>query len=77
MQDFPVHWLGAGYYQKYSGGQIRQQIKAVTNAGLDEWLPWNPNVSYSENGLLKKIKRAAMIAALFTYYNLILPLRGM
>lgn len=54
LQDFTAPWLGIGYYQKYSGEQVKQQIKAVTDAGLDEWLLWNPDVSYSEDGIPKR-----------------------
>lgn len=51
LQDFTASWLGNGNYQKYGAEQVRQQIDAVYDAGLDEWILWDSNNSYSENAL--------------------------
>jgi len=54
LQDFTATWLGKGYYQSYGPEQVRQQIKAVYDAGYDEWILWDANNSYSEAALLKE-----------------------
>ena len=30
---------------------VRRQINAVENAGIDEWLLWDPDCTYSESAL--------------------------
>lgn len=54
VQDFTASWIGKGNYQKYGPEQLRQQIKAVYDAGLEEWIFWNAANKYSEAGLLKE-----------------------
>lgn len=54
IQDFTASWLGKGYYQKYGPEQVKQQIKAVTDAGLDEWILWDADNTYSEAALEKE-----------------------
>lgn len=54
LQDFTATWLGKGNYQQYGPEQMRQQIKAVTDAGLDEWIFWDAGNTYSEAGLAKE-----------------------
>lgn len=51
LQDFTASWLGKGYYQSYGAEQVRQQVKAVYDAGYDEWILWDANNTYSESGL--------------------------
>ncbi len=51
LQDFTATWLGSGRYQKYGAEQVRQQIKAVYDAGYDEWILWSANNTYSESAL--------------------------
>lgn len=46
LQAFTASWLGAGYYQKYGTEQVKQQIKAVYDAGYEEWILWDPNNNY-------------------------------
>ena len=41
LQYFTADYLGAGYYQQYTHEQVRQQIRAVYDAGFDEWIIWN------------------------------------
>ena len=52
LQDFTASWLGKGYYQSYGADQVRQQIKAANDAGVDSWILWNSNNRYSEAALL-------------------------
>jgi len=54
LQDFTASWLGAGNYMKYGAEEVRQQIKAVYDAGYDEWILWNSTVKYSEDALEKE-----------------------
>lgn len=52
LQDFTASWLGSGLYKKYGGNEVRQQIKAVYEAGYEEWILWSASNRYSESGLL-------------------------
>ena len=54
LQDFTASWVGKGNYQHYGDDQVRQQIKAVYDAGYDQWILWDANNNYSESALLKK-----------------------
>lgn len=54
IQDFTASWLPKGYYQDYGPEQVRQQIKAVYDAGYDQWILWDALNTYSEDGLLKE-----------------------
>lgn len=51
IQDFTAYWLGNGYYQSYGDKQLREQIKAVEDTGIEQWLVWNPFNNYSLNAL--------------------------
>ena len=52
LQDFTASWLGAGYYQNYGPSQVKQQIKACTDAGVDQWIFWDANNTYNEDAFL-------------------------
>ena len=52
LQAFTATWLGNGYYQRYGAEQIKQQIKAVYDAGYDEWILWDPANKYPEEALM-------------------------
>ena len=54
LQDFTSSYLGDGNFQPYGADQIRQQIKAVYDAGYHSWLFWNYTSQYSETGFLPK-----------------------
>jgi len=54
LQDFTASYLGAGYFQEYTATQVREQIKAVYDAGLREWILWNASGVYSEEALLRE-----------------------
>ena len=49
IQDFTAAYLGSGYYQRYTAQQVLEQIKAVYDAGFDEWIIWNHSSVYSED----------------------------
>lgn len=52
LQDFTAVWLGKGNYKIYTAQDVRNQIKAVYDCGLDEWILWNALNKYNENALL-------------------------
>lgn len=54
LQSFSATWLPNGYYQKYGVEQIRQQIKAVYDAGYDQWILWDPANAYPTGAFEKK-----------------------
>ncbi len=54
LQDFTATWLGKGYYQTYGVEEVRQQIKAVYDAGYEEWIFWDANNKYDEAAFLKE-----------------------
>lgn len=51
IQDFTASWIKN--YQKYGEPQVEQQIKAITDAGYEEFLVWDPNNNYSSNAIKK------------------------
>ena len=51
LQDFTASYLGQGYYQTYTAEKIREQVQAVYDAGLEEWILWNASGTYQEDAL--------------------------
>jgi len=53
LQDFTATWLGEGNYKPYGKKEIEDQIRALQNNGVYEFLLWNaanvytPNVDYT------------------------------
>jgi hypothetical protein len=54
LQDFTASWLDSGNYMEYGAEAVRQQIKAVYDAGYEEWILWDAMNTYHEDGLLKE-----------------------
>jgi hypothetical protein len=54
LQDFTASWLHKGDYQSYGAEQVKAQIKAVYDAGYDEWILWDATNKYTEDALQKK-----------------------
>lgn len=48
LQAFTASYIGAGNYITYGYDQINAQIKAVHDAGYDEWILWNPSAKYPD-----------------------------
>ncbi|MDQ2087578.1 putative glycoside hydrolase [Herbivorax sp. ANBcel31] len=48
LQGFTASYLPKGYYQTYGPKQIKQQIKAVYDAGFEEWIIWEAGNNYME-----------------------------
>lgn len=49
LQDFTASYLPR--YKKYGPTEIRAQIKATYDAGVNEWILWNAANRYTVNGL--------------------------
>lgn len=49
LQAFTAKYLPNGYYQTYGPQQIKEQIKAVYDAGYEEWILWDPSNKYQES----------------------------
>lgn len=54
IQDFTASWLGKGYYQEYGAEQVKQQIKAIYDAGYKEWILWDAGNKYNEDAFEKE-----------------------
>ena len=48
LQDFTASYLGAGNYQQYGKDEVEAQIKALSEAGIKEYLLWNAGNKYSK-----------------------------
>ena len=55
LQDFTLK-LPTGYGQTYGVKQVREQIKAVYDAGYEEWILWNGSNIYTGDALLPESK---------------------
>jgi hypothetical protein len=53
LQGFTASWLRKGYYKKYTPDDVKQQIKAVYDAGYQEWIIWNAANIYNQNEFSK------------------------
>lgn len=49
LQDFTASWLGKGNYKRYGKQEVEEQIKALNDQGIDEFLLWNAGNSYTKN----------------------------
>ncbi|SET00458.1 putative glycoside hydrolase [Paenibacillus sp. NFR01] len=47
IQDFTASWLGSGHYVKYGKQQVEDQIRALHDENIDEYLLWNANNRYT------------------------------
>lgn len=47
LQDFTASYLGAGNYINYGASQVSDQVRALHEAGVDEFLLWDANNSYT------------------------------
>lgn len=57
LQDFSAPWLKRDYgknYISYGKEEVRAQIKATYDAGLEEWILWNAGNKYTEEALKKE-----------------------
>ncbi|OIU72508.1 putative glycoside hydrolase [Rossellomorea aquimaris] len=48
LQDFTASWLGSGNYKPYGKAEIEDQIKALNDQGINEFLLWDAGNSYTE-----------------------------
>lgn len=55
LQDFTASYIkNKAYYQTYGPEQVKQQKKAVYDAGFEEWILWDPSCTYTEEEFDKK-----------------------
>lgn len=54
VQAFTAKYLPKGYYQTYGAQQVREQIKAIYDAGYEEWILWDASNKYQEGYFEKK-----------------------
>ncbi|WP_313639046.1 putative glycoside hydrolase [Paenibacillus sp.] len=47
IQDFTASWLGSGHYIKYGKKQVEDQIRALKDENVEEFLLWNANNRYT------------------------------
>lgn len=47
IQDFTASWLGSGHYIKYGKAQVDEQIRALKDMKIDEYLLWNATNRYT------------------------------
>ncbi|MPM38034.1 hypothetical protein SDC9_84657 [bioreactor metagenome] len=47
LQDFTASYLGSGFYQTYGKEQVDAQVKALYDAGVNEFLLWNALNNYT------------------------------
>lgn len=47
IQDFTASWLGSGHYIKYGKQQVEDQVRALKDENVDEFLLWNANNRYT------------------------------
>ena len=48
IQDFTASYLGTGNYIEYNAPEVEAQIQALKDNGVDEYLLWNAQNTYSE-----------------------------
>ncbi|TFD97693.1 GTP-binding protein [Jeotgalibacillus sp. R-1-5s-1] len=48
LQDFTASYLGSGNYLVYGAAEVRAQIEALYDNGINEFLLWNAGNTYSE-----------------------------
>lgn len=49
LQDFTASWLGSGNYLVYGKKEVEDQIRALKDQGINEYLLWNASNRYSPN----------------------------
>ena len=47
IQDFTAKWLGSGHYIPYGVKEVEDQIRALADTGIDEFLLWNAGNKYT------------------------------
>lgn len=52
LQDFTASYLGAGYFIRYGPEEVKAQIRATYDAGLEEWVLWNSRNVYNWDALM-------------------------
>lgn len=48
IQDFTASYLGSGWYKNYGAQEVSEQIRALSDYGVNEFLLWDAANTYSE-----------------------------
>ncbi|MCD8505957.1 MAG: putative glycoside hydrolase [Alkalibacterium thalassium] len=48
IQDFTASYLGSGWYMNYGAEEVSEQVRALNEHGVNEFLLWNAGNRYSE-----------------------------
>jgi hypothetical protein len=59
LQDFTATWLKKGNYLNYGTDQVKDQIQATVDLGIEEFILWDPNNKYAFDAL-KLVKPKAV-----------------
>lgn len=51
IQDFTASYLGAGKYIKYGPQELKDQVRALNELGIEEFMLWNAANRYTKDGL--------------------------
>ena len=52
LQDFTATYLGEGNYITYGAAEVAEEVRAVQDAGYEEWMLWSAANKYHLDGLL-------------------------
>jgi hypothetical protein len=58
LQDFTATWLKKGNYLTYGTTEVKDQIQAVVDLGLEEFILWDPNNKYAFDALAQVKEKA-------------------
>ncbi|WP_170145222.1 putative glycoside hydrolase [Ammoniphilus oxalaticus] len=59
LQDFTASWLGKGNYLSYGPREVEQQVQALLDEGVEEFLLWNAVNNYTRGVNYAPIKEEA------------------
>ena len=51
LQDFTATYLGEGNYITYGAAEVAEEVRAVQDAGYEEWMLWSAANKYHLEGL--------------------------
>ena len=51
LQDFTATYLGEGNYITYGNAEVAEEVRAVQDAGYEEWMLWSAANKYHLEGL--------------------------
>ncbi|MBS7037660.1 MAG: hypothetical protein KH102_04310, partial [Ligilactobacillus ruminis] len=61
LQDFTATYLGEGNYITYGDAEVAEEVRAVQDAGYEEWMLWSAANKYHLEGLSGDGSNAAAV----------------